>query len=93
MPTGLTKAWALQETRGLKAHKFHAVQHANVPSADMRAFNPAALLLSTLLPLSSLFLFLYRVLPFFYNQFDFFFLHQPSFVCHLYRSALLYSIF
>ena len=41
-----------RKTRGLKAHKFHAVQHANVPSADKRAFNPAALLLSTLLPLS-----------------------------------------
>lgn len=43
-----------RKTRGLKAHKFHAVQHANVPSADKRAFNPAALLLSTTLPLSLL---------------------------------------
>lgn len=43
-----------RKTRGLKAHKFHAVQHANVPSADKRAFNPAALLLSTPLPLSLL---------------------------------------
>lgn len=36
-----------RKRRRLKAHKFHAVQHANVPSADKRAFNPAALLLST----------------------------------------------
>lgn len=50
-----------RKTRGLKAHKFHAVQHANVPSADKRAFNPAALLLSTLLPLSLL--TLYVTLP------------------------------
>lgn len=50
-----------RKTRGLKAHKFHAVQHANVPSADKRAFNPAALLLSTLLPRSLL--SLYVTLP------------------------------
>lgn len=41
-----------RKTRRLNAHKFHAVQHANVPSAEKRAFNPTALLLNTLLPLS-----------------------------------------
>lgn len=77
-PTGLTKARALQKTRGLKAHKFRAVQHANVPSADKRAFNPAALLLSTPLLLSSLFLF---HSTFFSHSFILFFFPRFAFMC------------
>lgn len=86
-----------RKTRGLKAHKFHAVQHANVPSADKRAFNPATLLLSTLLPLSLL--SLCHSPSFFFLLFNLFFyvcLCCVALYCikpHLYSTSpcLLYS--
>ena len=90
-----------RKTRGLRAHKFHAVQHANVPSADKRAFNPAALLLSTPLPLSLLSLCYSTSLPhslvLFFSSLCFLFrlcdslLHQSSFISHLSSTIPFYS--
>lgn len=86
-----------RKTRGLKAHKFHAVQHANVPSADKRAFNPAALLLSTLLPLSlfslchstSLSHSLVLLFSFFSSLYLFFYVYCVTLYC---VDPLLYTI-
>lgn len=84
-----------RKTRGLKAHKFHAVQHANVPSADKRAFNPAALLLSTPLPLSLLSLChsisLFHSLFFSFSFFLYLFVFYVYCLTLNYINPLLYS--